>query len=270
MAECWHRCPYTIIADSVNRHVSLTGFTGFTPSLMRHITMSTIEITAFKWHIEAWLIQSMALWSVYHSVELTKGAWVEFRDQLAHNGCHRRWRQLSWLEAATIRSSQWEKLKLIEMLSRTSFLLVKWVQPPAREATMDETHRHNDDDYRDWNIRHDQQQQSNTISSSQLSAIISPRTYHHRRDGTTELVILRTKGEVQRQLRVGTLATTFHQFGQSALTSIVVYTYNSRTVEAWRTAKTPKAIGRVSEWCRSEMQLPTIHLWTCGQHFLQV
>ena len=47
------RALYTIIAFSVNGYVSLTGFHEFTPLPTRYITMSTIEITAFKRHIEA-------------------------------------------------------------------------------------------------------------------------------------------------------------------------------------------------------------------------
>ena len=47
-AERRRTCPYTIIAFSVNRYVSLTGFREFTPLPTRHIIKSTIDVTAFK------------------------------------------------------------------------------------------------------------------------------------------------------------------------------------------------------------------------------
>jgi len=85
---------------------------------------------------------------------------------------------------------------------------------------MDETHRHNDDDYLEYRIRHEQQEKSNTIPTSQLSAIISPRTYNQCRDLTPESGIPRTEGEVNRRLRVSasctptTLATSKKPGGQ--------------------------------------------------------
>jgi len=47
-AERRRTCPYTIIAFSVNRYVSLMGFCEFTPLPTRHIIKSTIETTAFQ------------------------------------------------------------------------------------------------------------------------------------------------------------------------------------------------------------------------------
>jgi len=67
---------------------------------------------------------------------------------------------------------------------------------------MDETCRRNDDDYHEYRIRHDQQEKSNTIPTSQVSAIITPRTYNQWRDPTPESAIPTTEGEVNRRLRV--------------------------------------------------------------------
>jgi len=185
--------------------------------------------------------------SFHHSIEHPDGSGEEFRDHLSHETRHRRWRQLSRLQDATIGSGQSEKPNTIEILSRTSFLRVNWVRSAAREATMDETRRHNDHDYHEYRIRPYQQEKSNTIPTSQWSAIISWRTYNQWRDLTPESAIPRT----ERQLQVSTVATTFFQFERSASTSIVVYTYNSSNLEeARRTVKTTKAIGRVSEWRR--------------------
>jgi hypothetical protein len=81
---------------------------------------------------------------------------------------------------------------------------------------MDETRRHNDDDYHEYRIRPYQQEKSNTIPTSQLSAIISRRTYNQWRDLTPESAIPRTK----RRLRVSasciptTLATSKKPGGQ--------------------------------------------------------
>ena len=47
-AEHWRTCPYTIIAFSVNRYVSLTGFREFTPFPTRDTIESTIENTALQ------------------------------------------------------------------------------------------------------------------------------------------------------------------------------------------------------------------------------
>jgi hypothetical protein len=135
---------------------------------------------------------------------------------------------------------------------------------------MDETCRHNDDDDQEYRIRPYQQEKSNTIPTSQLSAIISRRTYNQWRDLTPESAISRTEVEVERRLRVGTVATTFLQFERSASTSIVVNTYNSTNLEeARRTVNTTMTIGRVSERRPYEMQLPTIHLRIRGKDFWQ-
>jgi len=48
------------------------------------------------------------------------------------------WWQLSWLQAATVRSSQWEKPNTIEIFSWTPFPWVNWVRSSARETIMDE------------------------------------------------------------------------------------------------------------------------------------
>jgi len=136
----------------------------------------------------------------HHSIEHPDGSGVEFRDRLSHETRHRRWRQLSQLQAATIRSGQWAKPNTIEILSRTSFLPVHWVRSAAREATMDETRRHNDVNH-EYRIRPYQRENSNTIPTSQLSVIISQRTYNQWRDLTPESAIPRT----ERRLRVGTV-----------------------------------------------------------------
>ena len=89
---------------------------------------------------------------------------------------------------------------------------------------------------------YDRDIESNTIPTSQLSA--SRRTYNQWRDLTPVSAISRTEGEVERRLRVSTVATTFLRIQQSASTSIVVYAYSSSNLEeARRTAKTTKAIG---------------------------
>ena len=100
------------------------------------------------------------------------------------------------------------------------------------------------DDYDDYRIRPYQREKSNTIPTSQLTAIISQRTYDQSRDLTPESAIPRTEGK--RRLRVGTVATTFLQIEQSASTSIVMYMYNSSNLEEARwTAKTTKANGLI-------------------------
>jgi hypothetical protein len=81
---------------------------------------------------------------------------------------------------------------------------------------MDETRRHNDDDYHEYRIRPYQQEKSNIIPTSQLRAIISRRTYNQWRDLTPESAIPRT----ERRLRVSasciptTLATSKKPGGQ--------------------------------------------------------
>jgi len=59
---------------------------------------------------------------------------------------------------------------------------------------MDVTRRHNDVNH-EYRIRPSQREKSNTIPTSQLSAIISRRTYNQWRDLTPESVISRTEGE---------------------------------------------------------------------------
>ena len=71
---------------------------------------------------------------------------------------------------------------------------------------MDETCRHNDDDYHEYRIRPYQKEKSNTIPTGQLSAIISRRT-NQWRDLTPESAIPRTEGEVERRLWVSTSCT---------------------------------------------------------------
>jgi len=79
--------------------------------------------------------------SFQHWIAHPDGSGEEFRDHLSHKTRHRRWRQLSRLQDATIRSGQWEKPNTIEILSRTPFLQVNLVRSSAKEATMDETRR---------------------------------------------------------------------------------------------------------------------------------
>jgi len=69
---------------------------------------------------------------------------------------------------------------------------------------MDETRLHNDVNH-EYRIRPYQRENSNTIPTSQLSVIISQRTYSQRRDLTPESAISRTEGEVERRLRVSTV-----------------------------------------------------------------
>jgi len=67
---------------------------------------------------------------------------------------------------------------------------------------------------RDYSIRpmieteYNRDTESNTIPTCQLSAIISRRTYNQWRDLTPESAIWRTEGEVERRLRISTVATT--------------------------------------------------------------
>jgi hypothetical protein len=77
---------------------------------------------------------------------------------------------------------------------------------------------------------------SNTIPMSQLSAIISQRTYNQTRDLTPESPIPQTKGEVVRRLRVSIVTTTLLLIERSAAISICVYTYTSSNLEEadWR------------------------------------
>ena len=156
--------------------------------------------------------------------------------------------------------------------------------------------------------KYDRDIESNIIPTSKLSAISSQRSYNGRdaspqwprlsrvqdstlptreieyhsyksmeRDHQSENLqsMARSYPEsaiprTERRLQVSTAETPFLQFKRSASTSIVVFTYNSSNLEeARRTVKTTKAIGRVSEWRRKEMQLPTIHLRTCGKDFQQ-
>jgi len=64
----------------------------------------------------------------HHSIE----------HQLVYETCHRRWRQLSRLEAATIRFSQWQKPNTIEILSPIRFLQVNWAQSSVGEPTIND------------------------------------------------------------------------------------------------------------------------------------
>jgi len=89
-------------------------------------------------------------------------------------------------------------------------------------------------------------EKSNNIPTTQLSAIISQRTYNQLCDLTPESAIPRTEGEGERRLWVSRVATTSLRIEQSGSTSIVVYAYNSGNLEkARRTAKTTKAIGLI-------------------------
>jgi len=237
-AECWRTCPYTINAFSVNGYVSLTGFTSFTPLPTRHIIQSTIETTALK--------------TTYRSIITARRDIDCFIIQLS-----------TLMAAEKSSETNWHR----------------------RRVTCD------DDNYHDYRIRPCEHQKSNTISTSQLSAIISQRSYHGRNVSLARTTIImitgfdpfdernripflqvnwarssvgeptindgilplnrQFEGQVNRPLRVSIVATTFLQFERSASTSIVVYTYNSSNlVEARRTAKTTKAIRRVSEWRR--------------------
>jgi len=66
-------------------------------------------------------------------------------------------------------------------------------------------------DYSIWPMReteYDRDIESNTIPTSQLSPIISRRTYNQWRDLTPESAIRRTEGEVERRLRISTVVTT--------------------------------------------------------------
>jgi len=109
---------------------------------------------------------------------------------------------------------------------------LQWTKPAAG----------NDDKHHEYSMRRYQKEKLNTVTTCLLSAIISRRTYNQWRDLIPELAIPRTEG--MRPLRVSSVATTSLQIEQSALTSIVVDTNNSRKLEeARRTAKTSKAIG---------------------------
>jgi len=115
--------------------------------------------------------------SFHDSIEHPDGSGEEFRDQPSHETRHRRWRQLSRLQATTIRSGQWEKPNMIEILSRIPFLRVNCVRSSAGEATMDETRRRQWwRFYHKYRIQPYQREKSNTIPTSQLSVIISRRT----------------------------------------------------------------------------------------------
>jgi hypothetical protein len=62
---------------------------------------------------------------------------------------------------------------------------------------MDETRHHNNVNH-EYRIRPYQREKSNTIHTSQLSVIISQRTYNQWHDLTPESTIPRTEGEVKR------------------------------------------------------------------------
>jgi len=157
-AERRRTCPDTILAFSVNGYVSLTGLREFTRSPTHHITMSTIETTAFQTRYRSLTTASM--------------------DHDCYNI------QLSLLMAA-------------EKSSETNWR--------RRRVTG------NDDNYHEyWTTLFDSAYErnrirltsliSNTIPTSQLSAIISQRTYNQWRDLTPESAIPRTKGEVERRI----------------------------------------------------------------------
>jgi len=54
-------------------------------------------------------------WPLQYSIELHYGSGEEFRDQLAHNAWHRKWRQLSWRQDTTIWSCQRDKANTIDI-----------------------------------------------------------------------------------------------------------------------------------------------------------
>jgi len=64
----------------------------------------------------------------HHSIE----------HHLAYETRHRRWRQLSRLEAVIIRFGQWQKPNTIEILSRTPFLNVNWAWSSVGEPTIND------------------------------------------------------------------------------------------------------------------------------------
>jgi len=171
-ARCWHTCPYTIIGFSATRYISLTGFTSFTPLLTRHFIKSTMEITALKTTYQSMITARMDIDDFITQLSTLMGteksSETNCRTRLV-TGDHDNFHDY-------IRSGQSDKPSTIEILSQTPFLRFNLVQSSARDATMDETRRHNDDDYHEYRIRPYQQEKSNTISTSQLSAIIRRRT----------------------------------------------------------------------------------------------
>jgi hypothetical protein len=192
--------------------------------------------------------------SFHHSIEYPDGSGEQFRDHLAYDTRHRRWQQLPWLQATTIRSEQWEKLNTIEILSRTPFVQVNWVRSSAWEARMDETRRRQ--------RRRQSQAQQSTLPTREID-------YHSDKSIERDHQLENIHSMTQSYPWIGN-TENWRRFQLTIVSQRIMYTYNSSNVEeGWRTAKTTKAIGRVSEWRQYEMQLPTIHLWTCGKHSQQ-
>jgi len=79
--------------------------------------------------------------SFYDSIERHDGGGEEFRNQWLHETCHRGGQQFSQTQAPAIWSGSWQKLNLVEMLSRTPFPRVNSMQSSSSEATMDKMHR---------------------------------------------------------------------------------------------------------------------------------
>jgi len=137
---------------------------------------------------------------------------------------------------------------LINNRNRIPFLRVNWVRPSAREATMDEMCR-----------RHGRRQ-SWVQDSTLLTREIEYHSYMSiERDHQSE--------------NIQSMAGSYPWIGNTencrrsreTIPSLdIVYTYNSSNLEEASRTATAKSMRRVSEWRREEMQLATIHLWTCG------
>jgi len=120
--------------------------------------MSTIESTALKWHIEAWLLQARI--SIVSSVN-----WAPW------------WQRRRVERPILARDASPAMTRLITTTGRDYSIR------PMRETEYD-------------------REKSNTIPTTQLSAIISWRTYNQWRDLTPESAIPVTEGEVNRRWRV--------------------------------------------------------------------
>jgi len=197
-AECWHMCPYTIIASSVNGYVALTAFREFTPvsEPQPHVTIkiSTFQIHFGKHdHCRAWSLNqfNIRLSQEKAPVLSSETNWciarVTSNDDDDHNYRPRLFTPAD--ERNQIRSRCCVKhhfSKSIESDHQPEKL--QWMQCIAG----------NKYDYHKYSIRPYQPVKSNTIPTSHLTAIISRRTFIWLCKLTPEAAILITEREVKR------------------------------------------------------------------------
>jgi len=234
MAERWRMCPYTIIAFSVNGYVSLTAFTSFTPLPTRHFIKSIIEITP--------------LTTTYRSM-ITAITDIDLFII-----------QLSTLMAAEKSSeTNWRTRRVATM---RTIITTTGGNDSIRRLSISE---------------YDRDIESNVIPTSQLSAISSQRSYNGRdasrpwwrlwqvQDSTlpTREIEYHSHKPMERDHQSGNLQSMTRSYRwisntenrrrsqQTIANRRIVCTYSSSNLEeAWRTANTTNAIGRVSEWWR--------------------